>query len=153
MQTNNVHYSTFSGWIDPPADVLPGLTADIICDVAVIGGGLGGMSTALRLADRGRDVVLIEAEFCGHGSSSRNAGQLVAAPGGDLQLLNLFERKKMPGMVRLAEHAAYHVEGSSRRTTSIATMNRRATCSRLFRVASSAESAEWQDPSACRRPR
>ena len=110
MKTNNVQYSTFSGWIDPLVDVLPALTHDLTCDVAVIGGGLGGMSTALRLAERGQDVVLLEAEFCGHGSSSRNAGQLVGAPGGDLQLLNLLSRKKMPGMVRLAEHAAYHVE-------------------------------------------
>lgn len=57
------------------------------------------MSTALRLADRGRDVVLLEAEFCGYGASSRNAGQRAGAPGGDIQLLNLFFRKKMPGVV------------------------------------------------------
>ena len=68
------------------------------------------MSTALRLVERGQDVVLLEAEFCGHGASSRNAGQLAGAPGGDLQLLNLLSRKKMPGMMRLAEHAAHHVE-------------------------------------------
>ncbi|MGW4826895.1 NAD(P)/FAD-dependent oxidoreductase [Amycolatopsis japonica] len=110
MKTDNVHYDTFSGWVDPPADVRPSLTGDLTCDVAVVGGGLGGMSTALRLTERGRDVVLLEAEFCGHGASSRNAGQLAGAPGGDLQLLNLFHRKKMPGMIRLAEHAAHHVE-------------------------------------------
>ncbi|MFF9853938.1 hypothetical protein [Streptomyces litmocidini] len=48
-------------------------------------------------AERGQDVVLLEAEFCGHGSSSRNAGQLAGAPGGDLQVLNLLSRRKMPG--------------------------------------------------------
>ncbi|WP_034274511.1 NAD(P)/FAD-dependent oxidoreductase [Haloechinothrix halophila] len=110
MKTDNVEYTTFSGWVDPPADVLPALSGDLACDVAVIGGGINGMSTALRLAERGQDVVLLEAEFCGHGSSSRNAGQLAGAPGGDLQLLNLLYRKKMPGMIRLAEHAAHHVE-------------------------------------------
>lgn len=110
MKTDNVEYSTFSGWVDPPADVRPALAGDLTCDVAVIGGGVGGMSTALRLAERGQDVVLLEAEFCGHGSSSRNAGQLAGAPGGDLQLLNLLSRKRMSGMVRLAEHAAHHVE-------------------------------------------
>jgi glycine/D-amino acid oxidase-like deaminating enzyme len=110
MKTDNVDYATFSGWVDPPADILPALAEDLTCDVAVVGGGLNGMSTALRLADRGQDVVLLEAEFCGQGSSSRNAGQLAGAPGGDLQLLNLFFRKKMPGMVRLAEHAAHYVE-------------------------------------------
>lgn len=110
MKTDNVTYTSFSGWIDPPTDVLPTLTEDLTCDVVVVGGGLGGMSTALRLAERGQDVVLLEAEFCGHGASSRNAGQLAGAPGGDLQLLNLLSRKRMPGMVKLAEHAAHFVE-------------------------------------------
>lgn len=110
MKTDNVEYTTFSGWVDPPEDVLPPLAEDLVCDVAVVGGGISGMSTALRLADRGQDVVLLEAEFCGHGASSRNAGQLAGAPGGDLQLLNLLYRKKMPGMIRLAERAAHHVE-------------------------------------------
>ncbi|OXY92266.1 NAD(P)/FAD-dependent oxidoreductase [Streptomyces diastatochromogenes] len=110
MKTDNVEYTTFTGWVDPPADIQPALTGDLTCDVAVVGGGLGGMSTALRLAERGQDVVLLEAEFCGHGASSRNAGQLAGAPGGDIQLLDLLYRKKMPGMIRLAEHAAHHVE-------------------------------------------
>ncbi|MEU9717899.1 FAD-dependent oxidoreductase [Streptomyces sp. NPDC047976] len=47
------------------------------------------MVTALRLAERDQDVVLLKAEFRGHGSSSRNAGQLASARGGDLHLLNL----------------------------------------------------------------
>ncbi|HET7736340.1 MAG TPA: FAD-binding oxidoreductase [Nocardioidaceae bacterium] len=110
MKTDNVEYLTFSGWVDPPADLRPAVRGDLTCRVAVIGGGINGMSTALRLAQRGQDVVLLEAEFCGHGSSSRNAGQLAGAPGGDLQLLNLLSRRKMPGMMQLAENAAHHVE-------------------------------------------
>ncbi|HEY0888633.1 MAG TPA: FAD-binding oxidoreductase [Nocardioides sp.] len=110
MRTDHVEYADFTGWVDPPADVRPPLVGDLACDVAVVGGGINGMSTALRLAERGQDVVLLEAEFCGHGSSSRNAGQLAGAPGGDLQLLNLLSRKRMPGMMRLAERAAHHVE-------------------------------------------
>lgn len=110
MKTDDVVYESFSGWVDRPSDLQPALSGDLTARVAVIGGGINGMSTALRLADRGQDVVLLEAEFCGHGSSSRNAGQLAGAPGGDLQLLNLLSRKKMPGMMRLAEHAAAHVE-------------------------------------------
>ncbi len=110
MRTDHVQYLPFSGWVDPPADVRPALVGDVSCQVAVIGGGINGMSTALRLAERGQDVVLVEAEFCGHGSSSRNAGQLAGAPGGDLQLLHLLARKRMPGMMRFAERAAHHVE-------------------------------------------
>ncbi|MEV4647280.1 FAD-dependent oxidoreductase [Saccharopolyspora sp. NPDC049357] len=110
MRTSNVEYEPFSGWVDPPGDVQPALADDRTCSVAVIGGGINGMSTALRLAERGQDVLLLEAEFCGHGSSSRNAGQLAGAPGGDLQLLNLLFGKKMPAMARFADHAAHHVE-------------------------------------------
>lgn len=110
MRTDEVAYEPFSGWVDAPTDLRPAVDGEVTCQVAVVGGGMGGMSTALRLAQRGQDVVLVEAEFCGHGSSSRNAGQLAGAPGGDLQLLNLLSRKKMPGMMRLAEHAAHHVE-------------------------------------------
>ena len=110
MNTDHVTYTAFTGWVDPPADVQGALDGDLECEVVVIGGGINGMSTALRLVERGQDVVLLEAEFCGHGASSRNAGQLAGAPGGDLQLLNLLSRKKMPGMMRLAEHAAHHVE-------------------------------------------
>ncbi len=110
MRTEGVAYEPFSGWVDAPTDLRPAVHGDLTCQVAVVGGGIGGMSTALRLAERGQDVVLVEAEFCGHGSSSRNAGQLAGAPGGDLQLLNLLSRRKMPGMMRLAENAAHHVE-------------------------------------------
>ena len=110
MRTDSVEYTTFTGWVEPPVDVRPSLSGDITGQVAVVGGGINGMSTALRLTQRGQDVVLLDAEFCGHGSSSRNAGQLAGAPGGDLQLLNLLSRNKMPGMMRLAENAARHVE-------------------------------------------
>jgi gamma-glutamylputrescine oxidase len=42
----------------------------------VIGGGYTGVSTALHLAERGTDVVLLEAERIGWGASGRNGGQV-----------------------------------------------------------------------------
>ncbi|MCE5292677.1 MAG: FAD-dependent oxidoreductase [Nocardiaceae bacterium] len=110
MNTDNVEYSTFTGWVTPPRDVQPALNEEITCDVAVVGGGLGGMSTALRLAERGQDVVLLEGKFCGHGSSSRNAGQVAGAPGGDIQMLNILFGKRLPGFVQFAENAAHFLE-------------------------------------------
>ncbi len=44
------------------------------CDVAVIGGGLTGLSTALHVAKKGVSVVLFEQESIGWGASTRNAG-------------------------------------------------------------------------------
>jgi gamma-glutamylputrescine oxidase len=46
------------------------------CDVAVIGGGYSGLSCALHLAERGYDVVLLEAHRVAWGASGRNGGQV-----------------------------------------------------------------------------
>lgn len=43
-------------------------------DVAVIGGGLHGLSAALALARQGRRVVLLERDHCGRHASGANAG-------------------------------------------------------------------------------
>lgn len=43
-------------------------------DVCVIGGGYTGLSSALHLAEKGVDVVLLEAKEIGNGGSGRNAG-------------------------------------------------------------------------------
>ena len=45
-------------------------------DVCIIGGGYTGLSSALHLAERGYDVVLMEARKPGWGASGRNGGQL-----------------------------------------------------------------------------
>ena len=47
------------------------------CDVAVVGGGLAGLSTALELANRGLDVVVLEARDVAWGASGRNGGQAI----------------------------------------------------------------------------
>jgi 4-methylaminobutanoate oxidase (formaldehyde-forming) len=45
-------------------------------DVIVIGGGVAGLSTAMQLAGRGADVVVLERERLGNGSTGRAAGLL-----------------------------------------------------------------------------
>jgi glycine/D-amino acid oxidase-like deaminating enzyme len=45
-------------------------------DVAIVGGGLTGLWTALALRKRGAEVVVLEAERCGDGASARNGGFL-----------------------------------------------------------------------------
>ncbi|WP_142282782.1 FAD-dependent oxidoreductase [Mycobacterium aquaticum] len=65
--TATTDYTTFTGWIDPPTDIPPPLKENLTCSVAVIGGGLAGLSTARRLAGRGVDTVLLESGCCGYG--------------------------------------------------------------------------------------
>ncbi len=47
------------------------------CDVAVVGGGLAGLSAAIELRQRGFGVTLLEALRIGHGASGRNGGQAI----------------------------------------------------------------------------
>ncbi|MBL0088960.1 MAG: FAD-binding oxidoreductase [Ideonella sp.] len=55
----------------------PALTGSVECDVAVVGGGLAGLSAALELSERGHRVRLLEAVRIGHGASGRNGGQAI----------------------------------------------------------------------------
>lgn len=55
----------------------PILKGEERCDVAVVGAGFTGLSTALFLAERGYDVVVLEARKVGWGASGRNGGQLI----------------------------------------------------------------------------
>jgi glycine/D-amino acid oxidase-like deaminating enzyme len=59
-----------------PAPHVPPLQGDARADVAVVGGGITGLSTALHLAERGVKVVVLEAEEPGWGASGRNGGQV-----------------------------------------------------------------------------
>jgi glycine/D-amino acid oxidase-like deaminating enzyme len=56
----------------PPARPLPEST-----DVAIIGAGFTGLSSALALAKRGAKVVVLESETIGWGASSRNGGMVL----------------------------------------------------------------------------
>ena len=59
-----------------PAPGFPPLAGKAEADVIVIGGGFTGLSAALRLAEAGRKVILLEAETPGWGASGRNGGQV-----------------------------------------------------------------------------
>ena len=58
------------------SDPFPVLDGETRADVCIIGGGYTGLSAALHLAQRGFDVVLLEAHRVGFGASGRNGGQV-----------------------------------------------------------------------------
>jgi len=51
------------------------LQGEVRAEVAIVGGGLAGLSAALELAQRGRQVVVLEAQQLGWAASGRNGGQ------------------------------------------------------------------------------
>ena len=66
-------------WYAATADIgaeRPSLDGDLACDVAVVGAGYTGLSTALHAAEKGLDVVVIDAHRVGFGASGRNGGQV-----------------------------------------------------------------------------
>ena len=65
--------SHYSRTVTPGAPRAP-LTGDVDAQVCVVGGGLAGLATALGLAERGVEVVLLEARRVGWGASGRNGG-------------------------------------------------------------------------------
>ncbi len=55
----------------------PALDGDQRVDVAIVGGGFTGLSSALHLAQGGTDVAVLEAGEPGWGASGRNGGQVI----------------------------------------------------------------------------
>jgi glycine/D-amino acid oxidase-like deaminating enzyme len=62
----------------PPAPVTLPLKGNTSADVVIVGGGYTGLSAALHLAERGTDVVLLEATEIGFGGAGRNVGLINA---------------------------------------------------------------------------
>ena len=67
--------SWYAATAEPLAPFAP-LEGEVRADVCVIGAGYTGLSAALHLAERGLDVVVLEAQRVGFGASGRNGGQV-----------------------------------------------------------------------------
>jgi glycine/D-amino acid oxidase-like deaminating enzyme len=80
------YYAATSNWQTD----YPKLQGEISVDVAVVGGGFTGISTALRLIENGYKVAVVEANRISWGASGRNGGQLID---GFVMDLERFEKK------------------------------------------------------------
>ncbi|HXV64616.1 MAG TPA: FAD-dependent oxidoreductase [Vicinamibacteria bacterium] len=63
----------------PPYESAPPLGRDVVLDVAIIGGGFTGVSTAYHLSKRypERGIAILEARTIANGASGRNGGQML----------------------------------------------------------------------------
>ena len=78
MRASSEHAASYyAATVRHPA-TFPRLEGAVRADVAVVGAGFTGISAALTLAERGYDVVVLEANRVGWGASGRNGGQLEA---------------------------------------------------------------------------
>jgi len=59
------------------APAVPPLQASLDCDVAIVGAGITGLSTALHLAEKGVSVCVLDAAEPAWGASGRNGGQVI----------------------------------------------------------------------------
>ena len=80
----------------------PELDAELTADVCVIGGGFTGLSAAINLAEKGMDVVLLEAERIGFGASGRCGGLV-----GSGQRKDVLEMEEAFGVERSQEYWAF----------------------------------------------
>jgi glycine/D-amino acid oxidase-like deaminating enzyme len=77
MQVATDHVASYYAASVPERTAYPALAGDVRADIAVVGAGFTGVSAALSLAERGYDVVVLEANRVGWGASGRNGGQLI----------------------------------------------------------------------------
>ena len=80
LRGGRIHSDAEPWWLDEAGrdEPAPRLQEQVDADVAIIGGGLTGLWTALAVLDRrpGARVVVLEATRCGDGASARNGGFL-----------------------------------------------------------------------------
>ena len=68
----------------------PPLQGEQRADVCIVGAGFTGVATALTLAERGYQVVVLEQHCIGWGASGRNGGQLIGGLSGESKLLKQY---------------------------------------------------------------
>ncbi len=110
-KTHEGGFAPISFWMDSVSGSAEPLQESIACDVAVIGGGLTGLSTALALREAGLSVVLLERDVVGSGASGRNCGHVAAGIGKSLPTLRLqlgLERAQAAAIV--LKRAINHLE-------------------------------------------
>jgi gamma-glutamylputrescine oxidase len=65
-------------WLDSPYEQRPALEGRLEVEACVIGGGVGGLSCARRLAGHGIETLVLERGSVAGGASGRNGGFLLA---------------------------------------------------------------------------
>lgn len=99
--------------VDAPALDFPPLTAELAVDVAVIGGGITGITAAMLLAQAGKRVAVLEARGVGMGTTGYSTGNLYAPVDQHLyELAAKWDEKIMAEVARSRSAAVDFVENT-----------------------------------------
>lgn len=111
--------TTYAATATLPA-LRPALQGTAQADVCIVGAGFTGLYTALRLAQAGKKVLLLEASRVGWGASGRNGGQIILGFSCDMppfeRALGLEGARRVWALVRDAaaeirqQVATHHIE-------------------------------------------
>lgn len=89
----------------------PRLKGDIEVDVAIIGGGISGITTAQLLASAGKKVVVLEALKIAESNTGRSTGNLYSTLGGELtSIRSSFKREVVEKVVKSRKEALNLIE-------------------------------------------
>lgn len=96
-----------SPWLSADSETAwPRLTEPFSCEVAVVGGGIAGVSAALRLAEDGAAVALLEARTIASGVTGNSSAKLSALQGTAYSMI-----AGKAGRDAAAEHARLNLAG------------------------------------------
>lgn len=70
-----------------PSPPRPPFAGEAAPEVCIVGAGFTGLSAAIELAERGHEVVVLDARRVGWGASGRNGGQIVNGLSADLEAI------------------------------------------------------------------
>jgi glycine/D-amino acid oxidase-like deaminating enzyme len=103
---------TISPWVGSMPDLAQPLQGTLDVDVAIVGAGVTGLSSALELSKAGLSVAVVESAHAGHGATGRSAGHLLPTIGKDLPtLVRSAGLDAARDLLSLAEQAVLHTEG------------------------------------------
>ncbi|CAN5346501.1 hypothetical protein BH09BAC1_BH09BAC1_17040 [soil metagenome] len=106
MTTQSI-WNSFSNPISYPA-----LNGNITVDTAIIGGGITGLATAMKLAQAGQRVVVLEALKIGGGSTSHSTGNLYSTVDTKLQdLESKYGKDVVKQIVQARQKAVEQIAG------------------------------------------
>ena len=87
------------------------LKKDITVDVAIIGGGITGITTAQLLKEKGLNIAVLEAREVGRGTTSHSTGNLYAMTDQLLESLSFkYDLETVKKVIRARQSALKHIE-------------------------------------------